>query len=80
MEGRCCDFGKEVSAQRWVVSSPMFTKARSGCWLLFPSELSGSCTVVWGPVAASGHERTPSPREQFHWGWWYSIPRWFCGS
>ena len=30
MEGQCCDFGKVVSTRRWVVSSPMFMKARSG--------------------------------------------------
>ena len=29
MEGRCCDFGKAVSTRWWVVSSPMFVKARS---------------------------------------------------
>ena len=30
MEGRCCDFRKAVSTRWWVVSSPMFAKARSG--------------------------------------------------
>ena len=30
MEGLCCDFGKAVSTRWWVVSSPMFAKARSG--------------------------------------------------
>ena len=30
MEGQCCDFEKAVSTRWWVVSSPMFGKARSG--------------------------------------------------
>ena len=38
MEGRCCDFGKAVSTQQWVVSSPMFTKARSGLVVVVPQQ------------------------------------------
>ncbi len=29
MEGRCCDFRKAVRTRWWLVSSPMFVKARS---------------------------------------------------